>query len=218
MGLPVRLPVTAASVDPILKALLFDLGNVIIGLDFGRAYRTLAGLTQHGADEIPKIISRANLAGPYERGELSNDEFHKRFCAALDLDLAYEPFEDLWGDMFMTEPFLEEHFFEGLGRRYRLLLLSNTNDIHYRFLRERYPMLRHFDDFVLSYEVGTMKPDAKIYNEAIRRAGVAAKEYFFVDDKQINVDAARQAGIDAVRFESRDELERQLRDRGVQWD
>lgn len=202
----------------ILKALLFDLGNVIIGLDFDRAYRTLAGLTRFSADEIPRIISRAKLAGPYERGELSNDEFHKQFCAALDLDLAYEPFEELWGNMFVTEPFLQEHFFEGLGRRYRLLLLSNTNDIHYRFLRERYPMLRRFDDFVLSYEVGAMKPDAKIYAEAIRRAGASAEECFFVDDKQINVDAARQAGIDAVRFESRDRLECQLRDRGIQWD
>lgn len=206
------------SAGSILKALLFDLGNVIIGLDFERAYRALAGLTRCGADEIPEVIHRANLAGPYERGELSNNEFHKRFCAVLDLDLAYDPFEDLWGDMFVSEPFLPENFLEGLSRRYRLLLLSNTNDIHYRFLRERYLMLRHFDDFVLSYEVGAMKPDAKIYDEAIRRAGAPAGECFFVDDKQINVDAARRAGMDAVRFESRDELERQLRDRSVQWD
>ena len=120
--------------------------------------------------------------------------------------------------MFVSEPFLPENLLEGLSRRYRLLLLSNTNDIHYRFLRERYLMLRHFDDFVLSYEVGAMKPDAKIYDEAIRRAGAPADECFFVDDKQINVDAARRAGMDAVRFESRDELERQLRDRSVQWD
>ena len=201
-----------------LQALLFDLGNVIIGLDFERAYRSLAALTAHDAEEIPRIISRANLAGPYERGEISNDEFHKRFCAALDLDLAYGPFEELWGDMFVSEPFLDQPFFEGLSRRYRLVLLSNTNDIHYRFLRERYPMLEHFDDFVLSYEVGVMKPDPKIYDEAIRRAGAPAGECFFVDDKQINVDAARQAGIDAVRFENRDELERQLRNRGVEWD
>ena len=201
-----------------MKALLFDLGNVIIGLDFDRAYRALAGMTRYRADELPEIISRANLAGPYERGELSNDEFHRQFCAALDLDLAYEPFEGLWGDMFVTEPFLQKHFFEGLARRYRLILLSNTNDIHYRFIREQYPMLGLFDDFVLSYEIGVMKPDPGIYEEAIRRAGAPAGECFFVDDKQINVDAARRAGIDAECFESRDELERQLRDRGIQWD
>ena len=201
-----------------LQALLFDLGDVIVGLDFNRAYRALAALTSYRADEIPEIISRANLAGPYECGKLSNDTFHKRFCEALDLDLPYEPFEQLWGDMFVPEPFLPPQFFEGLSRRYRLLLLSNTNDIHFRFIRDRYPMLRRFDDFVLSFEVGAMKPDTRIYEEAILRSGVAAAKCFFVDDKQVNVDAAQRAGIDAVRFEGRGELENQLRDRGVRWD
>ena len=98
------------------------------------------------------------------------------------------------------------------------MLLSNTNDIHFRFIRKHYPVLRHFDDFVLSYEVGVMKPDAGIYAEALRRAGVPPSECFFVDDKQVNVDAARKAGIDAVRFEGRERLESQLSERGIRWE
>ena len=111
------------------KALLFDLGDVIVGLDFAKAYRAAARLTRSRAEEIPEIISRANLAGPYERGDLSNEEFHRRFCEALDMELEYDQFEQLWGDMFQPETLLPDRWFERLTRDYRLLLLSNTNDI-----------------------------------------------------------------------------------------
>lgn len=199
-------------------ALLFDLGDVIVGLDFGKAYDAAARLSRFSVEEIPRIISRAHLANPYERGEISNQQFHQRFCEVLEMDLDYDQFEQLWGNMFQPELLLPDKFLRGLTRNYRLLLLSNTNDIHFRFIREHYPVLRHFDDFVLSYEVGVMKPDAGIYAEALRRAGVPASECFFVDDKQINVDAARKAGMDAVRFEGRERLESQLSERGVQWE
>ena len=200
------------------KALLFDLGDVIIGLDFRKAYEAAAQLSPFSADEIPGVISRANLANPYEPGEMSNAEFHRRFCEALEIDVDYNRFEQLWGDMFQPQPLLPDSLFDGLKRNHRLLLLSNTNDIHFRFIRQRYPLLHHFDDFVLSYEVGVMKPAAGIYAEAVRRAGAPPQECFFVDDKHVNVDAARQASIDAVQFEGRDRLENELRQRGVRWE
>ncbi|MDA1311904.1 MAG: HAD family phosphatase [Acidobacteria bacterium] len=200
------------------KALLFDLGDVIIGLDFRKVYEAAATLSRFSAEEIPRVISRANLASPYERGEMSNDEFHRRFCDALQIEIDYGPFEQLWADMFQPRPLLPDALFNGLKRNHRLLLLSNTNDIHFRFIRQHYPLLRHFDDFVLSYEVGVMKPDAGIYSEAVRRTGAPPPECFFVDDKQINVDAAREAGIDAVRFEGHERLESELRQRGVRWE
>jgi HAD superfamily hydrolase (TIGR01509 family) len=76
-------------------------------------------------------------------------------------------------------------------------------------------VLRHFDDFVLSYRIGSMKPSPEIYREAVRSAGCSPAECFFTDDKQENVDAAQQAGIDAIRFQGRMDLERQLGERGI---
>jgi putative hydrolase of the HAD superfamily len=153
-----------------VKALLFDLGGVIVGLDFGRAYRAAASFTRFPAEQIPEIIRRANLAGPYERGEMSSRDFHLRFCRALEMDVSYEEFQFLWGNMFEDEPLLEDAFLAGLRERHRLVLLSNTNELHFDFIRERYPLLRHFHECVLSYEVGAMKPDQAIYREAIERA------------------------------------------------
>jgi putative hydrolase of the HAD superfamily len=131
------------------------------------------------------------------------------------LKISYSEFVDLWSDMFQPEPILTAGLLRELAATTKLLMLSNTNEIHFEFIRGRYPLVRHFHDFVLSYRVGAMKPDAAIYLDAVRRAGCEPGECFFVDDIEENVAAARQLGIDAETFRSANELEAQLRERGV---
>jgi putative hydrolase of the HAD superfamily len=83
-------------------------------------------------------------------------------------------------------------------------------------VQEAYPLLlRHFDGYVLSYEVGAAKPEPKIYREAIARAQCNPEECFFTDDLEVNIVAAREHGIEAVQFFSAEQLERELRARGV---
>jgi putative hydrolase of the HAD superfamily len=82
-------------------------------------------------------------------------------------------------------------------------------------LREAYPMLGRFDDYILSYQVGALKPSAEIYREAIARAQCRPEECFFTDDILAYVEAAREQGIDAVQFLSLAQLESDLRTRGV---
>ncbi len=107
--------------------------------------------------------------------------------------------------------------FEGIARNYRLVLLSNTNAIHFEMIRENYSFLRHFHSLVLSYEVGAMKPLPRIYRRAIEEAGCRPEECFFTDDISAYVEGARAQGIDAVRFESAAQIEAELRQRGVVW-
>ena len=104
----------------------------------------------------------------------------------------------------------------------RLAILSNTNPVQWEYITDgRFPLLAMgqptsaFDWAILSYEVGAMKPDRAIYDAAIERAGVAADEVFFTDDRLENVEGARAAGIDAVQFVDCDGLVAQLRERGV---
>lgn len=197
------------------RAVILDLGNVIVGLDFPRAYRAAARLTGHSAEEIPEIIRAANLARPYERGELASEEFYRRFCRALDLKISYSGFVDLWSGMFQPEPILTDALLAELAAATKLIMLSNTNEIHFEFIRAQYPLVRHFHDFVLSYRVGAMKPDAAIYLDAVRRAACEPGECFFVDDIEENVAAARRLGIDAEVFRSAHNLEAALLKRGV---
>jgi HAD superfamily hydrolase (TIGR01509 family) len=95
------------------------------------------------------------------------------------------------------------------------LLLSNTNAVHFDWIRENYPILRHFDGLVLSYEVGHMKPAPEIYREAVRLAGCRREQCYFTDDTAANVEGAIREGLDAVQFVSSDQLRSDLAARGV---
>jgi HAD superfamily hydrolase (TIGR01509 family) len=95
--------------------------------------------------------------------------------------------------------------------------MSNTNPIDWTFVASgRFPFLnRFFEQTVLSFEVGAMKPEQAIYDAAVSRAGLPAKEVFFTDDRQENVEGARAAGLDAVLFTSAEELQQELSTRGL---
>jgi HAD superfamily hydrolase (TIGR01509 family) len=95
------------------------------------------------------------------------------------------------------------------------VLLSNTNRIHFEGILANYPLLRHFDRYVLSYEVGAMKPDTLIYEKAIKAAGCRPEECFFTDDIEEYVEGAKRMGIDAVQFQSAAQIREELSLRGV---
>ncbi|MGE5570519.1 MAG: HAD family hydrolase [Rhodospirillales bacterium] len=200
-----------------IKAVIFDLGKVIVPFDLQRGYEALRSHCPHPAEEIPRRISSTNLVRRFESGEVSPEAFVEQLSALLDLRVNYDRFCELWSSIFLPDPLLPESLLAGLHRRYRLLLLSNTNAIHWAMIRQKYSLLCHFDDYVLSYQVGALKPSARIYEEAIARAGCRPGECFFTDDIPLYVDGAREAGMDAVVFESAEQIERELRARGVCW-
>ena len=198
-----------------IKTILFDLGNVIIPFDFKRAYQRMAELAGCAAEDVPARIRATGLVAPFERGEVEPEPFVRQLCAALQLDITHQEFCDWWSSVFLEPTLIPEALLEDLRRRHRLLALSNTNAIHFGMVKEAYHLLRHFDGFVLSYEVGAAKPDAKIYLEAIARAQCSPAECFFIDDLAVNVEAARAQGMDAVQFFSAEQVERELRARGA---
>jgi FMN phosphatase YigB (HAD superfamily) len=200
------------------KAVIFDLGRVLVNFDFKRGYRALEGLCPYPAVEIPKRLAAGGLVDRFETGLIEPRDFVAQISAALDLRIAYDRFCLIWSSIF-TETLVPETMLEGLARRYRLLLLSNTNAIHFESLRESHAtLLRHFHDLVLSYEVKCMKPRPEIFEAAVVRAGCLAEECFYTDDIADNVAAARSLGIDAVQFESAAQLEREFRARGICWE
>ena len=200
-----------------IKALLFDLGNVLVAFDFRRGYRALEGFCRHDGAEIPRLIASSGLVPPYERGEIASEDFFRRLTALLDLDLSYERFCDLWSTIFLPEPLISGEFLAALRRRFRMVLVSNTNDIHFRMLERTYPLLGHFDAQVLSFRVGALKPDERVYAEAVQQAGCAPQECFYTDDVPEFVEGAKNYGIDAVLFQGPQQLEEELRGRGVRW-
>jgi putative hydrolase of the HAD superfamily len=199
------------------KAIIFDLGKVLIHFDFKRGYRALEGLCPYPAAEIPKRIGQTDLVERFETGLVEPRDFVEQFSRLLDLQLDYNRFCEIWSCIF-TDILIPESLLEALAPRYRLLLLSNTNALHFAMLRETYGhLLRHFDHLILSYEVKALKPQPAIYREALQQAGCLPGECFYTDDIRAYVAAARELGIDAVQFESRQQIEREMLDRGISW-
>ena len=201
-----------------LKAIIFDLGRVIVPFDFTRGYRLMEPLCSYPAADIPKRLSTTDLVTRFESGTIEPEDFVRQISEVLELRATYPEFCDIWSSVFLPETLVPESLLEGLKKRYRLILLSNTNAIHFEMIRKNYPLLRHFDAFVLSYRVGAMKPARAIYERAVEEAGCKPEECFFTDDIAEYVNGARAVGIDGVQFESREQLERELAKRGVRWD
>ena len=198
------------------KAVIFDLGKVLIQFDFKRGYRALEGLCPYPASEIPRRLATIDLVQRFETGLIEPRDFVAEISRFLSLRVDYDEFCRLWSTIF-AETLLPEAMLAGLAARYRLVLLSNTNAIHFEMIRRNYPILRHFHAFVLSYEVKAMKPRREIYLAALEQARCPPAECFFTDDIAAYVEAAGSMGIDAVQFESADQLRREMRARRIHW-
>lgn len=200
-----------------IKAVIFDLGRVLVPFDFHRGYARLETLCGIPAAEIPARLAGSALVADFESGRIAPRDFVDRFCSHLAIDIPYQQFCDIWSSIFLPDPLIPEAMLQGIARNYRLVLLSNTNAIHFEMLVESYPLLHHFHSYVLSYQVGAMKPLPLIYQKAIEAAECQPRECFFTDDIAANVEAARALGIDAVQFHSAAQIEVELRKRGVEW-
>ncbi len=200
-----------------LKALIFDLGNTLIPFDFKRGYAAMEQLCPYRTDEIRQRLGATDLVLRFESGQIQPRPFVEELCRILDLKMSYEQFRDIWFSVFMPGSLVEEAWLDRLAERYRLVLLSNTNAIHFEMLEANYPILEKFHHRVLSHEVGAMKPSPVIYETAIAKAGCRPAECFFTDDIAAYVEGARQNGIDAVQFINQEQLQRDLRARGVEW-
>src|ERR1017187_6101774 len=200
------------------KAILLDLGRVLIDFDFRRGYRALDASCPYTAEEIPRRLAGTGLVERFETGLVEPREFVDEMCRILELQVDYDRFRTIWSSIF-TDELIPESMLEGLGRRYRLVLVSNTNALHFEMIRENYGhLLRHFDHLVLSYEVRAMKPRPEIFQVAVDRAGCLPEECFYTDDIAAYIAGALGMGIDAVMFESRVQLEGELRRREIVWE
>ena len=200
------------------KAILFDLGKVLIHFDFQRGYRELEGLCPYTATEIPRRLAGTGLVERFETGLVEPRAFVDEMSRILELRADYDRFCEIWSCIF-THELLPESMLTGLRKRYRLVLLSNTNALHFEMLRGAYRhLLRHFDELVLSYEVGAMKPHPEIFRAAVEAAQCGADECFYTDDIAAYIEGARKLGIDAVQFQSREQIEGAMRERGIAWE
>jgi len=203
------------STSPPIAALAFDLGNVLVRVDHLRFCRGLGELAGWPPQEVYAAVFQSGLEPGYDCGHLSSREFHRRLQALFRLDLPFSRFRDLWNDIFDPLEDMEE-VVAHLARRYPLYLLSNTNPLHFRYLRERFAsLLKHFRALILSYRVGSRKPEAAIFQALRRSAGLPPARILYIEDKEEFVAAARTHGLTAWLFVSPQDFKERLRVAGL---
>jgi FMN phosphatase YigB (HAD superfamily) len=122
-----------------IKTVIFDLGKVIIPFDFKRGYQGLEQVCGYPAAEIPRRLATTDLVQRFESGLVEPKDFVEQLSRMLDLRVDYDQFCQIWSSIFLPDPLIPESLLEGLSKRYRLLLLSNTHAIHFDMLEQSYP-------------------------------------------------------------------------------
>ena len=211
-----KVAIIMGSTSPLaITAIAFDLGNVLVKVDHRRFCRRLAALTGRSPEEVYAEVFETDLETGYDTGRLSSREFYQRVTARFGINLSYLDFSVFWSDIFDPLEDMEE-VVARLKARLPLFLLSNTNPLHFDHIRQRFPaLLTHFQAFILSYQVGSRKPEAAIYQALIRQAGSPPEKILYLDDKLPFVEAARAQGLRAWHFTTPRDFQRNLQRFGL---
>ena len=192
---------------------IFDLGGVLVSVDFMRACKRLEAAGGAPAAVIHESIASGPDKQAFDTGGLSPEQFAARFCTVIGASLPYAEFADIWCDIFA-----EQHEVTGLldqiAAKADLVLLSNTDPLHLAYVRSHYDFLPKFGRMLLSYEVGYAKPARQIFERALGLCAPGTRMIYF-DDVAEYVAAARACGLHAEQFIEAAKLRRDLELFGV---
>lgn len=195
-----------------ITTIFYDLGNTLVSFDFAPIYAALAGRSGKTLEETRRLTHERY--DEFTCGRMTGGEWHSHLMNAFAMSMPYEAFARLWADIFWPNEAMM-----GLARKlsgsFRSYLLSNTDEIHLPWCRERFALDSFLDGMVLSYEIGAMKPDRAIYEAGLKHFQLRPQACVFIDDLPANVDAARSVGMVAVAYQSAEQVERDLASLGV---
>ena len=197
-------------------ALLFDLGRVVLDIDFSKAWACWAG---HAGCEPAHLVGRFARGALYQRhetGEISDAEFFAGQCASMGIKLSDAQFLDGWNAIFAGEMPGIAPLLARAAKRLPLYAFSNTNGAHVEHFSVAYAgVLGHFREIFLSSTIGLRKPAAAAYDHVVRAIGVPAERIVFFDDLAENIEGARARGLTAIHVTSPNDVADALSALGV---
>ena len=210
MDLPLLSPSAA-------DALLFDIGRVVLDIDFNKTVACWAG---HAGCEptslIGRITSRDEIYQRHEKGQISDAEFFGALRALLGIGISDAQFLEGWNAIFAGEMPGIAPLLERAAKRLPLYAFSNTNGAHAEHFSASYAgVLGHFREIFLSSSIGLRKPDAEAYDHVVKAIGVPAERIVFFDDLAENIDGAHALGLRTVHVRSVDDVAEALAALGI---
>jgi FMN phosphatase YigB (HAD superfamily) len=198
-----------------VKAVVFDLGKVLVDFDYTIAALNVAKRCRITAIELGLFIMRSPLLVHYETGLLTSEQFFQEICANTGYAGDIEEFALSFGDIFTPiEPMIRLH--TALRQQgFPTYIFSNTNDFAVRHIRKSFPFFSNFDDYILSYEHQSMKPDAKLYEIVEAKSGRRGADILYLDDRPENIAAGAARGWQVVLQETPDKTWTAMRRLGL---
>lgn len=193
-----------------IKTIIFDLGNVTINFDETPTFNRWSSSGNKPLSEVKRYHQQSPAKKAFERGEITPEQFYKRYANDLNLKINYKSFVENYCDIFIRNREVEE-IIKSLKGRYKLIALSNTNVLQYEYVKKRYKILDMFDEQVLSYKEGMRKPNPGIFMKAVQKAGALPWNCAYFDDMPQFVWAARMLGIRAFQYRDVEKLKKDLK-------
>lgn len=198
-----------------IEKVLFDLGNVLLRFDFGRAH---AGMAAYGArfDNLDEEALTA-LKEEYETGLIDNDAMFQRLSALTGYNGSQDHFERSWQNIFEENQPMIEVLMDLRERGIPCYLLSNSNDLHVRYISERYDVLSAFTGTIFSHEAKMMKPGEAIYEKAIAQFSLDPGKTVYIDDLPHNIATGRRMGFHCLHYDpdAHEEAETEMKALGL---
>jgi len=194
-----------------IKNIIFDFGDIFINLDKKAPQRELQKL---GVPDVSDQLIA--VAHQYEKGLISTQEFTNFFSSQFEVPVSELIFA--WNSILLNFPRNRFSFLKELcnSKKYRLFLLSNTNDLHISWIQNNWGLKQYmefkncFEQFYLSHEINLRKPDNEIYEFALNENNLIAEETLFIDDLKENTAAAEAMGINTWNLKPHQEDVTQL--------
>jgi HAD superfamily hydrolase (TIGR01509 family) len=183
-----------------LNTILFDLGNVLVNVDSQRpVLRLKQRFPSISEQRIWNFFDHSDLCHQFQTGKVSSHVFYEGFRDAVCEDFSYDYFKHTWQDMFSPiRPMID--LLPDLRARYRLVLLSNTDELHAEYIGRQYGFYHYFHHLIFSYEVACLKPGQEIFRIALEKSQSNPQQCVFIDDLEKNVQAAVSMGMRGILF------------------
>ena len=198
--------------DKQIKNIVFDLGGVLVDLDFKAA---INGLQEAGFAKVKEQLLALDQGGifqKFELGEITADEFRTAIRENSTVALTDEEVDALWNAMLLEIPREKLELILDLRGKYMVYLLSNTNSIHWDYVCKNafnyrgFRVNDYFEETFLSYEMHLAKPDKAIFEKVLHDANLLPEETLFIDDSEANCQAASELGIHTHHYHIGDDL------------
>jgi glucose-1-phosphatase len=185
-----------------LKNIIFDLGAVLINIDYKKTERAFIALGFENFEAMYSQFTADAIFEKLETGKITNEDFYNKLISLNNKNITPTQVKNAWNEIILDWRLESLHFLETLTPKYKLFLLSNTNAIHHEFFHKslleeanRVEIDSLFTKAYYSHEIHLRKPNADIFEFVAKDSNINIAETLFIDDSSNNIDAAKLLGF-----------------------